>query len=133
MTVQPIDPKQFEKLRRSDRRCVYIAGYWQNDRQGGLSLSCSTPEGEDDLGDLPELLDMAIIRVAGIDATKNEFIEFMTHMSQNKTTDIAEQIWILATIAYMEESGMLVSDEYNGIVYMYIENDGEATVERFDQ
>jgi hypothetical protein len=76
---------------------------------------------------------MAIIHVAEAKNTKDDMLEFLTHMSQNKPTDIVEQIYILATIAYMEENGMLHSDEYNGIVYMYIENDGEATVERFDQ
>lgn len=121
----------WEKLRRTDRRCVSIAGYWNNAGQDGLSLMIeSTDTGL--LNDILEMLNTVILKLAELKPPKHVMLNYLANMAQHHHEDETEKMWTLATIAYLEESGQLASDEYNGMLYMYLDKEG-IKVDRRDE
>lgn len=113
----------WERLRHSNRRCVSIAGYWNNSGPDGLSLTIESTE-PGALDDILEVLNTVILKVAEIKAPKDIMLKYLADCAKHRKGDEAEKLWILGTIAYLEESGQLVSDEYNGMLYMYLDADG---------
>ena len=111
-------------LSKSRRRCIAIAGYWRNDQSDGLNITIEDHESGGGLDEMLELLDRVVLTHAEASPSLSQMLDCLKHQATQKSDDPVEKIFTLGMIAYMEESGILESDEYNGMLYIYHDDHG---------
>jgi hypothetical protein len=118
----------------SSKRCIAIKALWREDHPEGFGIEfLGYSEGSLDLA--VEKIDELVIQIAETDHEKDPhmIIEYFTWVGKNKEfLGAVERMQALTMVAYAEEQGLMQSDEYNGMVYVY-EQDGMLIVDRKDR
>jgi hypothetical protein len=117
----------------SGKRCIAIKALWRDNYEDGFGIEFIGYD-EDSLNRAVEKIDELVVQIAATDSKKDacDINEYFAWVGKHKDElDPVQRMQALTMVAYAEEQGLIQSDEYNGMLYVY-EQDGVFIVDRKD-
>jgi hypothetical protein len=131
-----------EKITKPPRGAVgvecRIAGFWRNDQPNGICIKVApNPDPQlyaqsvAEIRLAAEAIDLLVADYIAADRSQSDclrILEAFAARGRDAVVPIPEAVQIMATISYMEDRGWLVSDEFNGMQWFYVDATGATEI-----